>query len=359
MGDKRSNGKDTDKREVVREFDEFKGFKTLESCIANEQHLHPSSRGFFADILRRIGVASKIIESKVQRAGLGDVLGKQGNVNVQGEEQMKLDVLSHELMMNTLGWLPAVAGLASEEEEDVMRLPPHPDENDTYVLLFDPLDGSSNIEANVTIGTIFSIHRRVTKWGSCELVDFLQPGYKQLAAGYVVYGSATMFVYSSGNGVHGFTLDPEVGEYVLSHPNMRFPDQCKCFSANETNYNKWDEPTRKYADYIRFNDDDERYNQVSSRYIGSMVADFHRNLLYGGVFLYPADVKNPNGKLRLLYECSPMAWLAEQAGGAATTGTQNILDIEPTELHQRTPIVVGNKQEVELYEKFVRDHLGK
>jgi fructose-1,6-bisphosphatase I len=339
----------------TREYDEFEGFKTLESFISNEQHLHPKSRGFFADILRRIGIASKIIESKVQRAGLVDVLGKQGHVNVQGEEQMKLDLLSQEVMMNTLGWLPAVAGMASEEEEDVMRLPPHADENDTYVILFDPLDGSSNIDANVSIGTIFSIHRRVTKWGSCELVDFLQPGNKQLAAGYVVYGSSTMFVYSTGNGVHGFTLDPEVGEYVLSHQNMRFPDSVRCFSANESNYFGWDEPTRKFADHIRYGGE-ERYKKVSSRYIGSMVADFHRNLLYGGVFLYPADTEHPKGKLRLLYECSPMAWLAQQAGGAATTGSMDILDIQPEELHERVPIVIGNKQEVELYEKFVREH---
>jgi fructose-1,6-bisphosphatase I len=335
-----------------REFDEFEGFVTLESFLSNEQHMHPSSRGFFADILRRIGVASKIIGSKVQRAGLVDVLGKHGKVNVQGEEQMKLDILAQEVMMNTLGWLPAVAGLASEEEEEVIRLPPHPDENDTYVLLFDPLDGSSNIDANVSIGTIFSIHRRVTKGGACELVDFLQPGRKQLAAGYVVYGSSTMFVYSTGNGVHGFTLDPEVGEYVLSHRNIRFPDKCRCFSANDSNYDDWDKPTRKFADYIRYGDD-PRYAGTSSRYIGSMVADFHRNLLYGGVFIYPADTKHTNGKLRLLYECSPLAWLAEQAGGAATTGDRSILDVKPEGLHQRTPIVIGNKQEVELYEKMV------
>ncbi|HUU00500.1 MAG TPA: class 1 fructose-bisphosphatase [Myxococcota bacterium] len=339
----------------TREFDEFEGFVTLESFLSNEQHLHPSSRGFFADILRRIGVASKIIESKVQRAGLIDVLGKQGKINVQGEEQMKLDILAQEVMMNTLQWLPAVAGMASEEEEEVLRLPPHPDENDTYVLLFDPLDGSSNIDANVSIGTIFSIHRRVTKGGACELVDFLQPGRKQLAAGYVVYGSSTMFVYSTGNGVHGFTLDPEVGEYVLSHRNIRFPDSCRCFSANDANYNDWDEPSRGFADHIRYGND-PRYAETSSRYIGSMVADFHRNLLYGGVFMYPADAKHPNGKLRLLYECSPLAWLAEQAGGAATTGSQSILDVEPEELHQRCPIVIGNKQEVELYEKMASGH---
>jgi fructose-1,6-bisphosphatase I len=328
---------------------------TLESFIANEQHLHPQSRGFFADILRRIGVASKIIASKVQRAGLVDVLGSGGTINPQGEEQKKLDVLAQEVMMNTLQWLPAVAGLASEEEEDVMRLPPHPSEQDAYVLLFDPLDGSSNIDANVSIGTIFAIHRRVTKWGSCELVDFLQPGSKLLAAGYVIYGSSTMFVYSTGAGVHGFTLDPEVGEYVLSHPNMRVPASCTCFSANESNYNKWDEPTRKFADHIRYGGD-QRYEKTSSRYIGSMVADFHRNLLYGGIFMYPADYKNKNGKLRLLYECAPLAYLAERAGGAASSGPARILDIQPEELHQRVPIVIGNRHEVALYEQMIAEH---
>ncbi|RLB58249.1 MAG: class 1 fructose-bisphosphatase [Deltaproteobacteria bacterium] len=338
-----------------REFDEFEGFKTLESFISAEQHLHPRSRGFFADILRRIGVASKIIGSRVQRAGLTNVLGKAGRVNIQGEQQMKLDVMSNELLMNTLQWLPAVAGMASEEEEGVMRLPPHPDEHDTYVIMFDPLDGSSNIDANVSIGTIFSIHRRVTKWGACEEVDFLQPGRRLLAAGYVIYGSSTMFVYSTGNGVHGFTLDPEVGEYVLSHPDMRIPDQCRCFSANETNYKHWDEPTKRFADHIRFGSD-PHYEKTSSRYIGSMVADFHRNLLYGGVFLYPADKKHPTGKLRLLFECAPLAWLAEQAGGAATTGRQDILDIQPEKLHQRCPIVIGNSREVDLYRQMVADH---
>ncbi len=344
-------------QEGVRTFDEYEGFITLESFIANQQSLHPQSRGFFADILRRIGVASKIIQAKVRRAGLVDILGKQGQINVQGEEQMKLDILAQEVIMNTLQWLPAVAGVASEEEEDVIRLPPHPDENDTYVLLFDPLDGSSNIDANVSIGTIFSIMRRRTDSGTCAMSDFLQPGHQQIAAGYVVYGSSTMMVYSTGNGVHGFTMDPAVGEYVLSHPNMRFPDTCTCFSANDSNYADWDEPTRKFADHIRFGSD-PRYQNTSSRYIGSMVVDFHRNLLYGGVYLYPADHKNKQGKLRLLYECSPLAWLAEQAGGTATTGSQPVLEVVPHELHQRVPIVIGNKQEVELYERFVREHEG-
>jgi len=339
-------------RLVKRKFDEFAGFKTLESFISAEQHLHPSARGFFADILRRIGVASKIIGSKVQRAGLVNVLGAAGSINIQGEQQMKLDVMANQLMINSLGWLPAVAGMASEEEEGVVRLSPHPDENDTYVILFDPLDGSSNIDANVSIGTIFAVLRRVSQGGPCEVKDFLQPGRKILAAGYVIYGSSNMFVYSTGNGVHGFTLDPEVGEYVLSHPDIRIPDQCRCFSANEINYRFWDEPTRRFADFIR-GGQDPRYQKTSSRYIGSMVADLHRNLLYGGVFMYPGDKKNPRGKLRLLYECAPMAFLVEQAGGAATDGHTDILDIQPEELHQRCPLIIGNRQEVELYKKFV------
>ena len=340
---------------VKRKFDEFAGFKTLESFISAEQQQHPSSRGFFADILRRIGVAAKIIGSKVERAGLVDVLGRAGGRNVSGDQQMKLDVLANELMINTLGWLPAVAGMASEEEEGVVRLSPHPDENDTYVILFDPLDGSSNIDANVSIGTIFSIQRRVSEKGPCEVRDFLQPGRRQLAAGYVIYGSSNMFVYSTGNGVHGFTLDPEVGEFVLSHPNIRIPDRCYCFSANESNYQRWDEPTRRFADLVRFGGG-PRYQKTTSRYIGSMVADLHRNLLYGGVFMYPADQKNPQGKLRLLYECAPLAFIFEQAGGAASDGRRPILDIQPEELHQRCPLVIGNREEVELYEKMVAEH---
>jgi fructose-1,6-bisphosphatase I len=334
---------------------EYGGFITLESFIAHEQHLHPKSRGFFTDILRRIGVASKIIASKVQKAGLLNVLGSGGSLNVQGEEQQKLDIIAQEVIFNTLQWLPAIAGLASEEEEDVVRLPPRPAEADAYVVLFDPLDGSSNIDANVSIGTVFAVHRRLTREGPCEQTDFLQPGSRLLAAGYVVYGSSTMFVYSTGGGVHGFTLDPEVGEYVLSHPNMRFPEVCRCFSSNDSNYEKWNKPTRTFADTIR-RGKDERYRKTSSRYIGSMVADFHRNLLYGGVFMYPADEKNRSGKLRLLYECAPLAWLAEHAGGSATTGQKRILEIQPKELHQRVPIVIGNRQEVELYEKLVAEH---
>ena len=332
----------------------WKDFDTLESHIYKEQTLHPESRGVFSNLLRRIGLATKIIAAKVQRAGLVNVLGSHGKVNVQGEEQMKLDVLANDVVKATLGWMSPVGGFGTEEEENVTILD-RPEGQGQYIVLFDPLDGSSNIDANVSVGTIFSIYRRVTKGPRATLEDFLQPGRNQVAAGYVIYGSSTMFVYTTGHGVHGFTLDPEVGEYVLSHPDIRIPDRCKCFSANDSNYHKWDEATRRFADHIRYSKEG-RYAKVTSRYIGSLVSDFHRNLLYGGVFMYPADAKTGKGKLRLLYELAPMAFLAEQAGGAATTGTQRILDIKPTELHQRLPVVMGNKEEVELYEEFVRKY---
>ncbi len=332
----------------------WKDFETLESYIAKEQSLHPQSRGVFSNLLRRVGLASKVILSKAQQAGLIGVLGRYGKVNVQGEQQMKLDVIANEIMKSTFMWMGHVFGLASEEEEDIIQVERRQPENSEYIILFDPLDGSSNIDANVSVGTIFSIRRRVTNGGRCTLEDFLQEGSKQVAAGYVIYGSSTMFVYTTGNGVHGFTLDPMIGEYILSHENIRIPDRCKCFSANDSNYQKWDEPTREFADYIRYGDD-ERYRKTTSRYIGSLVADFHRNMLYGGVFMYPADAKTGEGKLRLLYECAPLAMLAEQAGGGATTGRERILDIKPTHLHQRVPFIVGNRQEIDLYEKMVRE----
>ncbi|MDD5309688.1 MAG: class 1 fructose-bisphosphatase [Deltaproteobacteria bacterium] len=336
----------------------FKDFETLESFIAKEQHLHPQSRGAFSNLLRRVGLATKIIGSKVQRAGLLNVLGSADGINVQGEQQAKLDVLANEVMRATFRWMPSISGLASEEDDDVVNLPTRLEGQGQYVVLFDPLDGSSNIDANVSVGTIFSIHRCQSTDGRCRLSDFLQPGNRQVAAGYVVYGSSTMFVYTTGSGVHGFTLDPEVGEYVLSHENIRVPDVCKCFSANDTNYKKWDEGSRRFADHVRYSGE-ERYKKTSSRYVGSLVSDFHRNLLYGGIFMYPADAKTGKGKLRLLYEASPLAMVIEQAGGAATTGPQRILDIVPKELHQRVPLIIGNKHEVELYEKMVKEASAK
>jgi fructose-1,6-bisphosphatase I len=336
----------------------WQDFDTLESYIAREQRDYPASRGVFADLLRRVGLASKVIYSRVGKAGLLDVLGRQGATNVQGEEQMKLDLIANQVVKSTFDWMPAVAGLASEEEEECSVYPrPQGYVGDRYVMMFDPLDGSSNIDANVSVGTIFSIHRCQSGDGDPSIDCFLQPGRYQLAAGYVVYGSSTMFVYTTGHGVHGFTLDPEVGEFVLSHEGIQIPDRCKCFSANDSYYERWDEPTRRFADTIRYGDD-ERYRKTSSRYIGSLVADFHRNLLYGGVFIYPAEAATGKGKLRLLYECSPLAMVAEQAGGLASTGRERILDIVPGELHQRVPIVIGNRREVELYEQLIADSEG-
>jgi len=328
-------------------------FDTLESYIAKEQRAYPESRGVFTDILRRIGVASKVISAKVQKAGIVNVLGAYGAQNVQGEAQQKLDVLANEIMKSTFHWMPSIGGIATEEEETYTVYPPRTDgEGDRYIVLFDPLDGSSNIDANVSVGTIFSIHRIESEGGACGLQDFLRPGNHQIAAGYVIYGSSTMFVFTTGHGVHGFTLDPEVGEYVLSHERIQIPDACKCFSANEANYSKWDEPTKQFADFVRYGDD-PRYESTTSRYIGSLVADFHRNLLYGGVFMYPADRKNRSGKLRLLYECAPMSMIIEDAGGKSTTGTQRVLDVVPTKLHERVPMVIGCSREIELYEEMV------
>jgi fructose-1,6-bisphosphatase I len=344
----------TERKRIVAESG-WQDFDTLESYIAKEQRGYPQSRGVFADLLRRLGLAAKVIGARVGKAGLLDVLGLHGSENVQGEQQAKLDVIANDVVKSTFDWMPAVAGLASEEEQDYVVFPRQAGhEGDRYLLLFDPLDGSSNIDANVSVGTIFSIHRCPGTADRPEPKDFLQAGREQLAAGYVIYGSSTMFVYTTGHGVHGFTLDPEVGEFVLSHEQIQIPDRFKCFSANDSYYARWDAPTRKFADTIRYGAD-ERYAKASSRYIGSLVADFHRNLLYGGVFIYPADSKNPSGKLRLLYECAPLALVAEQAGGLASTGRERILDVVPSELHQRVPIVIGSRREVELYEELIRE----
>ncbi len=333
---------------------EWKDFETLESYIAKEQSLHPKSRGIFSNVLRRIGLASKIIVSKAQQAGLVGVLGAYGRTNVQGEQQQKLDVLANEVLKDTFRWMDSIAGMASEEEDDVMQLPPRPIADNRYIVMFDPLDGSSNIDANVSVGTIFSIHRMLSADGIPRLEDFLQVGYRQVAAGYVIYGSSTMFVYTTGHGVHGFTLDPVIGEYVLSHENIRIPDVCKCFSANDSNYRNWNDPTRNFADHVRYSREG-RYAKTTSRYIGSMVADLHRNLLYGGIFMYPADASTGKGKLRLLYEAAPLAFIYEQAGGAASDGRRRILDIVPTELHQRVPLIIGNKEDVALYDRMLQE----
>ncbi len=336
---------------------QWQDFDTLESHIFKQQKMHPESKGTFSNILRRIGVATKIISAKVQKAGLLDILGNSGVINAQGEDQVKLDDIANQIMKNAFRAMPSIVAMATEEEEHFTAFEPKYNKGRSrYVVMFDPLDGSSNVDANVSVGTIFAVfkyEKEETIPPSVE--DFFYPGRKLVASGYVIYGSSTMFVYTTGHGVHGFTLDPEIGEYVLSHENIKIPDQCKCFSANESNYAKWDLATQKFADEIRYGKK-ERYKKTSSRYIGSLVSDFHRNLLYGGVYMYPLDTTKGKAKLRLLYECAPMAMLIEEAGGRASTGHQDILDIVPTELHQRVPIVIGNKEEVDLYEEFVHKY---
>ncbi|MDB9787090.1 class 1 fructose-bisphosphatase [Bacteriovoracaceae bacterium] len=326
--------------------------QTLEGYINDKQKLHSDSRGVFSDILRSIGLAGKIIASKIRKAGLNGTLGLHGNINVQGENQMKLDVMSNEIMKNSLSQNPYIAGIASEEEENIVIFPMQ-DTNggDRYIILFDPLDGSSNIDANVSVGTIFSIYKYQNSPNDPTLKDFLQAGKNQVAAGYVIYGSSTMFVYSTGKGVHGFTLAPELGEFLLSHPDITIPDKLKCFSSNDANYPKWTRAAQQFADESRFGP-----SNPSSRYIGSLVADFHRNLLYGGVFMYPEEAHSGKCRLRLMYECSPMAFLAENAGGKAVAGTENILDIVPRHLHQKVPLIIGNTKEVLRYKELFEQH---
>ncbi|MDR2444029.1 MAG: class 1 fructose-bisphosphatase, partial [Deltaproteobacteria bacterium] len=287
--------------------------------------------------------------------GLVDVLGRSGAVNIQGEEVQKLDELANNTVKRRLSASGEVCALVSEEEADVIEIPrQYPQGN--YIVHFDPLDGSSNIDANVSIGTIFSIYRRQSpSEAESTPMDVLQPGLKQVGAGYIIYGSSCVLVFSTGQGVNGFTLDPSIGEFLLSHPNIKTPNKGKIYSINEGNYEYWDEGTRNYINWIK-----EGYKEhgihYTSRYIGSLVADFHRNLLYGGIFLYPMDFKDPtkpHGKLRLMCEANPLAYLIEQAGGTATTGTERILDIEPNYIHQRVPLIIGSPDDVAIYQEFV------
>lgn len=325
----------------------------IQRHLAQQEKLYREARGDFSALLLQIALAAKMVAAQVRRAGLLNVLGNAGAENVQGEEQQKLDVLANEIMKKVFLGIGYVGGVASEEEEGIVEIPEGLVEG-KYILVFDPLDGSSNIDANVSIGTIFSICRVLGPGiNGAEEHDFLQPGRQQVAAGYVLYGSSTMLVYTAGNGVNGFTLDPSIGEFVLSHEDIRIPDRCQVYSANSSNYPSWPEGARAFADHV-FSRKEARYANTKSRYVGSLVADFHRNLLYGGIFLYPEDGKNPDGKLRLLYECNPLAFVAEQAGGAASSGKKRILDIQPKGLHQRVPFITGGKQDVALYETFYK-----
>lgn len=324
---------------------------TLERHILERQRQTPGATGDFTALFQQIALAGKIINSRVRQAGLAGVLGLTGQVNVQGEQVQKLDEFANTVIIRSCEAGGHLCLMASEEEKEPIRIPEqYP--TGKYVLLFDPLDGSSNIDCNVSIGTIFSIHRRITVGRHGALADCLQRGTAQVAAGYIIYGSSTMLVYTTGDGVHGFTYDPSVGEFFLSHENIRVPSRGNTYSINEGNSAYWDEGVRRWVDYLKASDK-ETGRPYGARYVGSLVADIHRTLLKGGVFAYPADRKNPKGKLRLLYEAAPMAFIMEAAGGAATDGSRRILDIEPTELHQRTPLFIGSREDVALAGEFL------
>ena len=308
----------------------------------------PGASGELSRLLNDIAVAAKIVTRDVRRAGLVDnILGAQGEINIQGEQQQKLDVVADNQFIKMFELGGEVCGIGSEENDNYMAFQSEMSKNGKYVVLFDPLDGSSNIDVNVSIGTIFSIYHRVSPIGTeATLEDMLQPGDKQVAGGYVLYGSSTMLVYTTGNGVNGFTLDPSIGEFCLSHPNMKTPETGRIYSMNEGNIAVCHPGYRKYTEYCQ-EEDASTGRPYSGRYIGSLVADFHRNLIKGGMYFYPTTPAAPKGRLRLLYECNPLAFVIEQAGGLATDGTQRILSISPTELHQRVGFIVGSKQMVE------------
>ncbi len=327
-------------------------FMTLARFIIEQERLHPEATGELSRLLHDLSLAAKVISLEVNKAGLADILGFTGDINVQGEEVKKLDIFAHRMLFNALDHGGHLCVMASEEEEDIIHIPSK-FRLGKYVLLFDPLDGSSNIDANISIGTIFSIYKRVTPDG-CPgtLEDCLQQGIKQVAAGYIVYGSSTIMVYSAGDGVHSFTLDPSFGEFLLSQENIKVPKKGKIYSINEGNYLYWHPGLKKYIKWLQ-EEDISSERPYTSRYIGSMVADIHRNMLYGGIFMYPADSRNPSGKLRLMYECNPMAFIVEEAGGRATNGKKRLLEIKPETLHQRTPIFIGSEEDVKMVEEFM------
>ncbi|HHJ53535.1 MAG TPA: class 1 fructose-bisphosphatase [Caldithrix abyssi] len=325
---------------------------TLTRHIIEEQRKHPQATGQFTDLMNDIAFAAKLISYHTNKAGLMDVLGETDNINVQGEVVKKLDVFANETIIRALDHNGHTCVMASEESEDVIPIPEEYPAG-KYVVLFDPLDGSSNIDANVSVGTIFSIFNRISPdGGPGTLEDCMQPGYKQVCAGYVIYGSSTMLVYTTGNGVYGFTLDPSYGEFILSHPNIRIPKKGKIYSVNESNFDYWDENVKNYIRYIK-KIDKATNRPMNSRYIGSMVSDIHRTLLYGGIFMYPASQTAPSGKLRLAYEANPMAFIVEQAGGRASDGKRRILDIIPEKLHQRVPLFIGSEEDVIMAEEFI------
>lgn len=329
--------------------------KTLGEFIVEKQQDFPHATGELTALLSAIKLGAKIIHRDINKAGLVDILGVSGVENVQGEVQMKLDLYANEKLKAAMKARGEIAGIASEEEDEIVIFEGERAENAKYVILMDPLDGSSNIDVNVSVGTIFSIYRRTTPLGQpVTEADFLQPGNRQVAAGYVVYGSSTMLVYTTGVGVHAFTYDPSLGVFCLSHEKVRFPEKGSMYSINEGNYIRFPLGVKKYIKYCQ-EQDEATQRPYTSRYIGSLVADFHRNLLKGGIYIYPSTASHPTGKLRLLYECNPMAFLAEQAGGKASDGKNRILDIIPKKLHERAPFFVGNRSMVEDAERFIAE----
>lgn len=333
-------------------------FTTFYRHIVEQERKYPEATGQLSDLLADIALACKVISLEVNRAGLIDILGFTGDENVQGEQVKKLDVYANDVLTHVMKQGGHICAVCSEEEVNFIPIEDKFTENkfvtNKYICHFDPLDGSSNIDVNVSIGTIFSVYKRITKSGPGSLEDCLQKGTSQVAAGYVIYGSSTVLVYTNGEGVHAFTLDPSVGEFLLSNENIVIPDKSKTFSVNEGNYSKWSSGMKKYVSYLK-EIEPETSRPYSSRYIGSLVADFHRNLLYGGIFMYPADVKNKEGKLRLMYEANPLSFIVEQAGGRSSNGEKRILELEPKSLHQRTPLFIGSKDDVLMLEKFIAE----
>ena len=327
---------------------------TLGEFIIENQNSFQYSTGELSRIINSIRLAAKVVNHKVNKAGLVDIVGAAGEQNIQGEDQQKLDVFANEAFIQTLINREIVCGIASEENDDFITVAGADNShNNKYIVMMDPLDGSSNIDVNVSVGTIFSVYRRVTPMGTpVQMKDFLQPGVNQVAAGYVIYGTSTMLVYTTGFGVNGFTLNPAIGTFYLSHPNMKYSEDGNIYSINEGNYIHFPQGVKNYLKYCQMEEGDRPY---TSRYIGSLVSDFHRNMIKGGIYIYPTSSKAPKGKLRLLYECNPMAFLAEQAGGKASNGFTRIMELKPTELHERVPFFCGSKNMVEKAEEFMRN----
>jgi fructose-1,6-bisphosphatase I len=334
------------------------GLITLGEFFVQERLRHPEIPADLGKILNAIKLASKLVHREINKAGLADILGTAGAANVQGEEQQKLDVYANEKFKAALGARGHVCGIASEEEDTFVELTEEAAQGSEFVVLIDPVDGSSNIDVNVAVGTIFSIYKRISPVsGPVAEADFLQPGTQQVAAGYVLFGSSTLMVYTSGHGVHGFTFDPSIGVFYLSHEHMKIPNTGRIYSINEGNYAHFPEGVKRYIKYCQEVDPDTQ-RPYTSRYIGSLVSDFHRNLLKGGIYIYPSYGNHPNGKLRLLYECNPLAFIMEQAGGKASHGFGRILEVPPTELHQRTPYFIGSTSMVEKAEADMAEFSG-